>query len=71
LGKQSSTASKGKHLGLPNNDAVVTSMLFRTHHTVDTRTVETKIKAKEGEDIILRGYWYARNMEETVKRPIR
>jgi hypothetical protein len=49
VGKQSSTASLGKPLGLPSN-AIVASMLFRRHHNVDTKVVEAKIKAKEEED---------------------
>lgn len=44
-----STASYGKPLGLPNN-AIAASMLFRTHHNVDTRAVEAKIRAKEEEN---------------------
>jgi hypothetical protein len=49
VGMESSAPSIGKPLGLPNN-AIVASMLFRTHYKVDTSAVEAKIKAKEEEN---------------------
>lgn len=47
--KQSSSGSYEKPQGLPNN-AIMASMLFRTHHNVDTHAVEAKIKAQEEEN---------------------
>jgi hypothetical protein len=46
--KQDSVRSPVKPLGLPNN-AIMASMLFRTAHNIDSKTVEAKIKAKEEE----------------------
>jgi hypothetical protein len=47
--KTSSSGSFGKATGLPNN-AIVASMLFRTHHNIDTSAVEARIKAREEEE---------------------
>ncbi|KAL3915130.1 MAG: hypothetical protein SGILL_005792 [Bacillariaceae sp.] len=47
-----SVASQGKAmkpLGLPSN-AIMASMLFRTHYNIDQQDVEKKIKAKEAEN---------------------
>ncbi|CAJ1935391.1 unnamed protein product [Cylindrotheca closterium] len=40
--------SVAKPMGLPSN-AIMASMLFQRHHTIDTRAVETKLKAKREE----------------------
>lgn len=50
LGKVSISASYTKPLALPSN-AIMASMLFRTHYDNDKTAVEKKIKAKEEENV--------------------
>jgi hypothetical protein len=47
--KSSSIGSVGKPMGLPSN-AIMGSMLFQRHHNVDTRAVDSKLKAKREEN---------------------
>eukprot|EP00980_Cylindrotheca_fusiformis_P014805 scaffold4026_cov117-Cylindrotheca_fusiformis.AAC.40 len=49
VGKSSSVGSVAKPSGLPSN-AIVASMLFQRHHSVDTRAVEAKLRAKREEN---------------------
>jgi len=48
FGNVSASGSYTKPLGLPSN-AIMASMLFRTHYNIDQQDVENKIKAKEEE----------------------
>jgi hypothetical protein len=48
-GNVSATESYTKPLGLPSN-AIMASMLFRTHYNIDQQDVDEKIKAKEEEN---------------------
>lgn len=50
VGKGSTSGSYAKPLALPSN-AIMASMLFRTHYDNDKTTVERKIKAKEEEHV--------------------
>ncbi|KAL3935955.1 MAG: hypothetical protein SGBAC_008624 [Bacillariaceae sp.] len=47
-GRSSHAGSVAKPMGLPSN-AIMASMLFQRHHTIDTRAVDEKLKTKREE----------------------